>query len=228
MTAESIRQLKLFLPLGGGKPFPTQAAHLTQYGNPSATWMAWYVRAIERMAGLPSVKVDNHHLKQCLIQYGALVRDQQKYHKGNAGMYANIDYRLHKTGELTLWLALFSCLLHLLPSFIPVIHLPVLLENGLIFLCGFLPALGASMAGINHQGEFKRISKSNQSMEEQFTQLSDVTQQLLAKTEENNPMQERSLFIEVRDLLRAIANLMINEVSDWKVVYQNRPPILPA
>jgi hypothetical protein len=228
MTAESIRLLKLFLPLGGGKPFPKMAGHLTHYGNPSATWMAWYVQSIERMAGLPSAKIDNNYLEKCLTHFAELLAGQQNYHETNARLYAKIDYRLHKTGELTLWLTLISCLLHLLPVVVPVFHLPVIIGNVFIFLCGFLPALGASMAGINHQGEFKRISKSNQAMSEQFIHLSFVNQQLLTKLQEKKSGKGKTLFNQVKDLSCSIANLMINEVSDWKVVYQDRPPTLPA
>jgi hypothetical protein len=58
--------------------------------------------------------------------------------------------------------------------------------------------------------------------------LSVVTQQLLEKLQESKSGKGESLFNEVKDLSRTIANLMINEVSDWKVVYQDRPPTLPA
>jgi hypothetical protein len=36
------------------------------------------------------------------------------------------------------------------------------------------------------------------------------------------------IFNQITTLARNIANLMINEMSDWKVVYQDRPPTLPA
>ena len=227
-TAESIRQLKLFVPLGGGKPFPKVAAHLTQYGNPSATWMAWYVQSIERMAGLPSLRVDNNHLKDCLTQYSELLTEQKKYHKTNALLYHKIDKRLHHTGELTLWLTLFACVIHLLPVLFSGIIFSEFIENGMTFLCGFLPALGASMAGIHHQGEFKRIAKSSGAMYEQFSQLENDTELLISTLSDEKSGHEESIVNEITDLARTIANLMINEVSDWKVVYQDRPPTLPA
>ncbi len=227
MTAESVRQLKLFLPLGGGKPFPQMAAHLTQYGNPSATWMTWYVQAIERLAGLPSVKADRNHLRNCLKEYAGLLAEQEEYHGRNAGIYEKLEHRLHKTGELTLWLTLCACLLHLVPVIFPQFHLQSGFGNTLTFLCGFLPALGASMAGINHQGEFKRIAKNSMGMEEQLSVLALQTETLLNELIAENETTD-SLFLKITDLSREIANLMINEVSDWKVVYQDRPPVLPA
>jgi hypothetical protein len=228
MMAESVRQLKLFLPLGGGKPFPKMAGHLTQYGNPSATWMTWYVQAVERMAGLPSLKVDNKHLKDCLLMNEALLVEQKEYHRLNAQLYARIDKRLHHTGELTLWLTLVACLTHLLPVMIPDLKMTQEFEDGLTFLCGFLPALGASMAGIHHQGEFKRIAKSSAAMFEQFSQMQKDNHMLLNKLSDRGLSEDKPVFNQITIIARNIANLMINEMSDWKVVYQDRPPTLPA
>jgi hypothetical protein len=228
ITAESIRQMKLFIPLGGGKPFPKMAAHLTQYGNPSATWMTWYVQSIERSAGLPSVRMDNLHLKECLTQYAALMTGQKNYHQMNARLYREIDKRLHHAGELTLWLTLAACFVHLLPVFFPGILIATFIEDGMTFLCGFLPALGASMAGIHHQGEFKRIAKSSGAMYDQFSKLESDTKLLISNLSVEMPGNDESLLNEVTSLARTIANLMIHEVSDWKVVYQDRPPTLPA
>lgn len=228
MTAESVRHLKLFLVLGGGKPFPGMAAHLKHYGNPSSTWMTWYVQAIERIAGLPSGKVDELHLRKCLAQYAELLEEQLNYHQQSAGMYSKIEKRLHRTGEMTLWLTLGACLIHLLPVVLPVIHLSTFFGNVLTFLCGFLPALGAAMAGINHQGEFGRMAKSSSAMCEQFSQLADETNLLLADLSKGRSGGSESIFIRITTLSRNIANLMINEVTDWKVVYQDRPPVLPA
>ncbi len=228
MTAESVRQLKLFLALGGGKPFPRMAAHLMHYGNPSSSWMTWYVQSIERIAGLPNERVDNSHLRECLLQYDELLNEQIVYHRQSAAIYSKIEKRLHRTGELTLWLTLGACLTHLLPVVIPGIHLPPVFGNILTFLCGFLPALGASMAGINHQGEFRRIAKSSQAMCDQFLRLADEARNLRESISSGLAGEGESTFIKVTNLSRTIANLMINEVSDWKVVYQDRPPVLPA
>jgi hypothetical protein len=227
MTAESVRQLKLFLPLGGGKPFSGKAAGPAETGSRQATWMSWYVQSIERIAGLPSERLDARHLRDCLGQYAELLDEQLKYHKRSTGIYSKIEKRLHHAGELTLWLTLGACLTHLIPVVLPV-KFPEVFGNLLTFLCGFLPALGASMAGINHQGEFKRSAKTSSTMCRQLSHLADETSQLLGELSIGQSLETESLFIRVTSLSRNIANLMINEVSDWKVVYQDRPPVLPA
>ena len=51
IVAELIRHLRLIAPLGGFRPFPQIPAHWGTYGQPSASWMAWYVRAVERASG---------------------------------------------------------------------------------------------------------------------------------------------------------------------------------
>ncbi len=227
MTAESVRQLKLFLPLGGGKPFTGNSAGRVEHESSPVTWMTWYVRSIERIAGLPSERLDTKHLRSCLVQYAELLDEQLKYHERSAGIYSKIEKRLHHAGELTLWLTLGACLTHLVPVVLPV-KLSVVFGNLLTFLCGFLPALGASMAGINHQGEFKRTAKTSASMCRQLSQLADETSQLLGELSDGQTPETKTIFIRVTNLSRNIANLMINEVSDWKVVYQDRPPVLPS
>jgi len=228
MTAESVRQLSLFLPLGGGKPFPVFAGHLSRYGDPSSTWMTWYVQAIERKAGLPAARVDDSYLKSCLDQYAGLLKEQMEYHQSNAAVNLIIKRRLHRTGELTLWLTLICCLIHLSSALIPAFALPTITGNILVFLCGFLPALGAAMAGINHQGEFGRNSKSSSAMSEHLSNLNAEIDILLRKLSEEKNSQTGVEYSQVVDMGREIANLMINEVSDWKIVYQDRPPTLPA
>ena len=158
----------------------------------------------------------------------ALLDEQKEYHRLNAQLYARIDKRLHHTGELTLWLTLVACLTHLLPVMIPDLKMTQEFEDGLTFLCGFLPALGASMAGIHHQGEFKRIAKSSAAMFEQFSHLQQDNLLLMNKLSVGGLREDESIFNQITTLARNIANLMINEMSDWKVVYQDRPPTLPA
>lgn len=65
-------------------------------------------------------------------------------------------------------------------------------------------------------------------MHEQFSRLADDTRRLLDELSNDESRQSESIFIQVTTLTRTIANMMINEVSDWKVVFQDRPPTLPA
>ena len=42
LTAELVRHLRMVAPLGGRRLLPQPPAHRVTYGQPAATWMAWY------------------------------------------------------------------------------------------------------------------------------------------------------------------------------------------
>ena len=66
-------------PLGGRRLLPPLPAHRVTYGQPAATWMAWYVRAVERWLGLPSAVVDKTYLDGYLKHLEHLVIGQISY-----------------------------------------------------------------------------------------------------------------------------------------------------
>ena len=80
LTAELIRHLRLVAPLCGQRPFLQIPAHWVGYGQPAASWMAWYARAVERALELPSTVVDKAYLKACLSQLDEVVKGQMDYH----------------------------------------------------------------------------------------------------------------------------------------------------
>lgn len=116
LTAELIRHLRLAAPLGGGRPFPQIPAHWATYGQPAATWMAWYVRAIERALGLPSALVDNTHLNACLAHLRELVDGQFRFHEISAKRCERIEKQLHRWGVAFLGFTVLCGALHLLPA----------------------------------------------------------------------------------------------------------------
>jgi hypothetical protein len=135
---------------------------------------------------------------------------------------------LHRIGELTIWLTLTFCLLHLLPALFTAINFPLIFGNTITFLCGFLPAFGAAMAGINHQGEFGRFAKSSMAMTDSFLQFTEEMDRITSDLDVLTKHKTITAFQKIKTLSHDIANLMINELSDWKVVFQERPPVLPA
>src|SRR5262245_34580357 len=167
-VAELVRQLRCLAPLGGGQPFPRLPPHLRSYGDPSETWMYWYVRGVQRATGLPSATIDAAYVGQCRRYLENLVAEQIDFHERNALRFANVDHRLHHVGIGLFVLTGLACLVHGLP------HLP---EFGLLhglhehvagppltFLGAVLPALGAAFAAIRNQGEFRRVTKRSRAM----------------------------------------------------------------
>lgn len=212
LAAELLRHLRVVIPIGGERPFPQVPAHHAFYGHPSATWMDWYVRAVTRQIGLPNARLDRDYLKAILSHLKGLLAGQLEFHQTNARRSRTIERRMHTGIVGLLALTLVACLLHLLHLFLP--------GNVLTFFCGFFPALGAALAGINNQGEFRRVAKRSEAMEDQLKTLQDRVTKLLNRAE---TVPTGTLTSEVGALASDSARLLVNEVLDWRVVFLDRP-----
>lgn len=224
VTAELVRHLRLIAPLGGGRPFPQIPAHWAIYGQPSSTWMAWYVRAVERALGLPTAIVTRDYLVSFLDHLGQLVKGQVGFHEVTARRCQLIEQRLHWFAIRFLALTLVACVLHLLlPRALGHDALPEALPALLTFFCGFLPALGAAIGGIINQGEFRRVEKRSESMREQLlvvrSQIERLRQQVL---ESADPPREQ-FSVRAAALTADASRLLLNDVLDWRVIFLDRP-----
>lgn len=234
LTAELVRHLKVVLPLGGGSAFPQIPAQWASYGQPGASWMAWYVRAIERELGLPDVRLDNNHLEASLENTIDLLKKQEHFHETNAHRCHTMEHRLHIVGMSLLSMTLVFCIIHFIPGLMEFgfhTHVNVFTQkwsNLLTFLCGFLPALGAGIAAISNQGEFLRLSKRSKAMQQELaSRLSDF--KLLHKRIKNsNHPAEEQYSTQAAQKSGEAARLLINEVLDWRVVFTDQPLKPPA
>lgn len=222
LLAEMVRHLRLIAHLGGERAVPSVPAHWANYGDPSSSWMAWYVRGLERAIGLPSVVVDRAHLQECLADLREQIggaHGQIVFHRTTAARCERIEYRLERVEVGLLILTLFSCVGHLAPAIFSRLHYST---HPLTFFCGALPALGAALAGINNQGEFRRISKRSKSMSERLEQQMERVRSLQEKLDTTNPSVSQ-LSVDAAAVAGDIARLMVNEVLDWRVMFQDRP-----
>jgi hypothetical protein len=229
LAAELLRHLRLVAPLGGARPFPQVPAHWARYGQPGASWMAWYVRAVERAIGLPTTVVDREHLQAGLAHLAALLDGQGNWHRTAAQRSHRIEQRLHFCGIALLALTLLACVLHLVPVLVHGVQLPDRLHFALTFCCGFFPALGAACAGIYNQGEFRRIARRSHAMHDQLNALLGHVRALqteVAGAAEGpaSPQFSRRAVALAGDAAR----LMLNEVLDWRVVFLDQPLRPPA
>ena len=228
LTAELVRHLRLVATLGGARPIPQVPAHWTTYGQPAASWMAWYVRAIERSVGLPSSRIDRDHLTSCLEDLHSTVTSQIEFHRRSSERCEQIQKRLHHWGIWSLGVTLICCGLHFIPAIWHSVALPDYLLAGLTFACGFFPALGAALAGILNQGEFRRIAKRSEAMYGQLTRLSDSVRELRQQINQEANAEEKQLSPHVAALANDTARLLVNEVLDWRVVFLDQPLKPPA
>jgi hypothetical protein len=229
MLAELIRQMRFQIPLGGVRPQSPPPAHLSAYGDPSMTWMYWHATAVERAIGLPSARVDHDYLVQYLDYFHAVLVEQIGFHDGSGQRSKRIEHRLHRSVRLLLLLTLGCIVVHFAP-FGSLVGLPALslrgrLEEWLTLGCAFLPALGAALAGINEQGEFARLAKRGGAMHERLDAIrKDVEDMKRAADPETDPLRLE----QVQRLVEPTARLMVDEVLDWRVIFRDRPPTIPA
>jgi hypothetical protein len=223
LTAELVRHLSLMAPLGGSRPYPQFSAHLVNYGHPGATWVAWYVRAVERDLGLPSANMSTAHQTEYLAHLAKLFDGQLDYHRTNTVRYQNLERRLHWMGMGLLSVTLLACILHFLPGLFSFARLPQRLPPILTFLCGFLPATGAALAGISNQGEFRRLAKRSGAMAEQFEQLREQVKELQSQPNTAGSADGKRTSSQITDVATQAAQLMVNEVLDWRVVSLDQP-----
>ena len=218
LAAELVRHLRLVLPLGGARPFAHAAAHLSSYGEPAETWMDWLARAVARSFDLPNGRVNPAWLGDCLGELGRVLDKQWNYHDGNRERCHRVESRIQLVGVVLLVVTGVACLTH-------VLHL----VDGsagrfATFLCAVLPALGAALAGINNQGEFRRLAKRSRAMTEHIAGLQRERVRLANEVGK----AARAMVPDVTAFAERAADLLVGEVVAWRVVILDRPLEPPA
>lgn len=218
LLAEIVRHQRLAAPLGGQRASPSVPAHLASYGDPATSWMGWYARSLERALGLPSAKVDRLYLERSLADIRALLIGQIGFHQTTAKRTTTIEHKLHMTELFLFGGTLVFCLLHIAGG-IGSFHLRGAI---LTFFCGFFPVLGASLAGITNQGEFRRIGQQSRSMAERLqVQLNELESLAIRVAETEHDPEQWSA--DIANAATDSARMMVSEVLGWRVIFQDRP-----
>jgi hypothetical protein len=236
LLAELIRQLRFLIPMGGGRPFPRVPTHLGVYGNLTQTWMYWHMRAIARATGIPQAKVNRTYVLDSLDYLAKVVGvtrgGQLTFHMDTEKRSENIAHRLHWASAIFFSLTIGSILLHfvldLSESWRPLHwlhdHLSSAYREGLqgwlVLASATLPALGAALAGIKNQGEFARLARRSAAMADGFKRFAE---QIEALQSAGSSTVNAPKLSQVGSLAGKIADVMVEEVSDWRVFFIDRP-----
>jgi hypothetical protein len=226
MLAERLRVIRCASLFGGGGPQMVFAAHFSSYGNPSNTWMHWHYRAIERAAGLPNVTLSREYMESCREFWCEnLLEGQRSYHAGAGERSEKMDHWLHHTGEMMFSATLIACALHILHLWVEgdmrFSWIPEHLSGWLTVASAALPALGAALATIRSQAETQRLKQRSRAMSETFASLHLAMSSIRIADESLSSVALRETFDSATDL-------MIRELLDWRVVFQDRPLVLPV
>lgn len=229
MLAERLRIARCTSLLGGGSPRVAHAGHHARYGNPLRTWMHWHSLAVERAAGLPPrVAVTGEYLAACRDFWSeGLVESQRRYHERAAATFAALDHRLHRAANVLFALTLAACVLHVALLQLDggaggaAAWVPPHASGWLTLLCAFLPAAGSASAAIRGFAETHRLVERSRAMHDALGALQADLAAL--------PLEGGALNLQrLQDCTDRVADLMIRETLDWRVVFQDRPLNLPG
>ncbi|MDQ2860756.1 MAG: DUF4231 domain-containing protein [Pseudomonadota bacterium] len=225
VLAELIRELRILVPVGGGRPLPRTPAHLAAYGDPTRSWMYWQIRAIARAAGLPKARVDSRYVAEHLAYLGEFVGapveghakplGQIGFHHANCERMERIHHQLHRLALILFAVTIVGVALNWLVPMVAA-RPPAWVGRWLILVSAFFPALGAALASINNQGEFARLQRRSRAMQKGFEALKrrivDLRDQGAGAT-----------LAEVTTLAAHMAAMMVDENIDWRIVVLDLP-----
>ena len=220
--AEQLRLTGMLAPLGR-VPRSIRVPVHHEFADPDNSAASWYFRAVLREAGLiVAHDGDLHPYRLASDVVLPLLHDQVQYHDTISRRYARVAHRLHVIHIWLFSITIGVVALHLVEqlSHAPGEHrswLEGLLEKFLTFLAVVLPAFGASFAARATQGEFHRLAERSAGMEVRLKRIAD---EITAAPELSTT--------ELGDRAVAAAELMLQEVLDWKVLFLARPLDLPA
>jgi hypothetical protein len=221
VLAELVRALRILIPLGGSRPLPRTAAHLASYGDPAQSWMNWQARAIARAVGLPEARVTASYIKANLDEMLDFLgtttppHGQIGFHHINCERMERIHHRLHRMSLILFAASIAAVGLNWLVRFLWPAEIDRVNE-WLILFSAFLPALGATFASINNQGEFARLQRRSHAMADS---LRSVREKVFNLDVEPHP----PALATVSELAAQIASMMVDENTEWRIVVLDVP-----
>jgi hypothetical protein len=208
LLAEGFRQMKFLAPFARVTPAFEAPAYLGE-ADPGPTWFNWYFRAILREAGLIKAKVDDQYLGVCREVLKASIKQQVEYHKENAEKHHHLHHELHLLTFILFAATAGACILHIFPKEVVESIFGQHAEMFLTICAIVLPAFGAAVEGINHQGEFERISRRSRAIKSRLDSLASQV------TEENR----RFTFRELGRMAESFCGIQLSEQTDWRAVF---------
>lgn len=230
--AELLRHQRFVYALGSADRLERTADR--SWREPDA-WVGWYVRAILRELGVPSVRLSADHRKKVLEAFrsGELTgKDGQiEYNRGVAKRFEMIDERLGKLVQsafsLTIWAAIVGAVLLAFLVASHRLHWPWhdaahealhQIKPYFTVIMAFVPALIAAVHGIRFQMEFKNTAERAAATERELKQVADD----LARSAVAEPGRKYCLFY-----VRAANDAMSADLAGWSNVYRGKSPEPP-
>jgi hypothetical protein len=236
--AELLRPMQWLARAGTSPPAVDLPVHAAQH-DPRRSWMVWLARATARSASFvggatpqdPSrpreVSMNAATAASALERAGSeWLEGQVLYHATNARRMRTLEHALERWAKQLLWTvlaaAVAACALELALHFerVPELYESSAFATAVILgaIAAVLPALIAALAGIAFQSEAKRLATRSHSMEQNLR----AEQGRLARAAGavGSVANEAAASSTARNLLRRVSGHTIEEVGDWKVLYE--------
>jgi hypothetical protein len=186
-------------------------------------WVLWYARATARELNLPSVSIDSSTTKDLIDSFiHDQLSDQIGYHARSGKDLSKLDQRTHTVGFWLFLLTAIFCALsivaYLLQHAIGVWSSKWLdlYKQSVPILTIVLPALGTALFGIRAHGDFRgRADRSA---------LTANGLDKIRRSLSGFPCAWGYLRLQVSKA----ANIMLDDLADWRVTYARRRLDLPA
>ncbi len=217
--SERLRCLDFLGPLTESVPAPLSGGFLS--GSGPAEFSTVFVEAVNREYGLPTAQVDGAFLTARRDALARMLKSQASFQHRVAHRYEAVEAALQRVGLLLFLFAVALCLLDVLRAVAPELF-ERMNSHGVSGVrvataAAIVPALGAALAGLAAQGEYKRLALRAAAM-------SETLRGLLAELESHTSPSLRTL----QALSARVADVLTSEVQDWQVLVAAKPPTLPT
>jgi len=209
-TREVAERLRMAFPLWalGLRP--------TTFPVEEPAWTGWYTRAIVRQQGMRPAALDGAGLRQARATLRSLLADQCSYHRSTEKRMEKMERRLELIGTVLFILTLLA-----LTVFFFSVLLDVPLRARISFavtgIAAGFPALGTATFGIRIIGDFDGIARRSK-------RTYEVLQRIIDAIDAEDPPSLTAL----RARARAASDIMLGDVSSWRLAAESRTLAIPG
>ncbi len=182
----------------------------------SRRWIDWYAAAIWRQMGMPGGTIDAAELNRLID----LLKTQEtgpeiSYHHRNAHRMAHVNHRLHQFGSACFIATVLLCFGFLLST--ALLDKDSAKQTAILFTVATasLPAFGTAAYGLRVQGDFAGSSARSAA-------TADALQALVAE------LDARPSLARTAAIANAAAAIMLVDLAEWRLTYQQRALEIPG
>ena len=208
---EVAERLRVALPMRflGANPMQSQ-------GVPGV-WTAWYGRALLRSVGLPTGSLAQSQLTEGRKALVAMLEEQAKYHEATAIRMEKVEKRIEHFGEVLFFATILVALFYLLATKAAGLHLSDEAKFAVTALTAGLPVLATASYGIRIIADFEGMARRSERMAETIEILLDAIA--------SDPPDDLD---KARDRAQQAVDLMLGDVSNWRIAAEGRGLAIPG